>query len=109
MTRIRHNQPLTIAWAIIVRELCAGPSTVSDLAAATGLNPETVMGYVRAMRRQKTLYVAHWGTDQRGRTNAAAYALGDRPDARRTRKPQSEVRRAYLARKRDATLLGLRA
>lgn len=92
---VRSN---AISWAIMVRELAAGPCTVAELVAETGLRPETVMGYVRALRRQRAVYIARWDKDSAGRTRVAAYQIGDKPNAKLQRMPRAEKDRRYRAR-----------
>lgn len=97
----------------MVRELLAGPCTVADIVHETGMRPETVMGYVRALRRQKALYVSHWVEDTAGRRTIAAYRLGDKPDAKRIPESRTVIKRRYLQRKAqrriDAAVQGMAA
>jgi hypothetical protein len=62
------------------------------------MRQETIMGYVRALRRQKALYVARWDEDTAGRRSVAAYKLGEKPDALREPMPRAAIKRRYLER-----------
>lgn len=98
--RPRHACQNAIAWSIMVRELLAGPCTVADIVHETGMRPETVMGYVRALRRQKALYVSQWNEDTAGRRSVAAYRLGDKPDATRAPEARALIKRCYREREK---------
>ena len=98
MTRLRHTSQHAVAFAIVVRELLDGPCTARELAEETGMRPETVLGWIRAMRRQHVIYVCHWVEDSQGRRGTAAYALGGKADAPRRPVPRQTVVRDYKAR-----------
>lgn len=84
----------------MVRELLAGPCTVADIVHETGMRPETVMGYVRALRRQKAIYIAQRNEDTAGRLTVAAYRLGDKPDAPRAPEARALIKRRYREREK---------
>lgn len=94
----RETTQHAIAFAVLLRELLGGPCTALELSAETGMRHETVLGWIRAMRRQHVLYVAAWVEDSAGRRTTAAYRIGDKPDAIRNPMPRIEVVRRYRAR-----------
>ncbi len=98
MGRKRDQCVMAIAWGTMLRELMAGPTTALELVAATGLQHDTVLGYIRVLRRMRVVRVASWDADTRGRRGVAAYALGDGPDARRAPMAPIDIKRAYRKR-----------
>lgn len=98
MTRARNTTQHAIAFAVILRELLDGPCTALELAAETGMRHETVLGWIRAMRRQSVLHVAQWVEDSQGRRGTAAYSLGNKPDAPRRPMQRREIVKRYRQR-----------
>lgn len=96
--RRRSATQHAVAFAVMLRELLDGPCTAIELAAQTGMRHETVLGWIRAMRRQRVLYVAFWVEDAAGRRTTAAYRLGDKPDAPRRPMPRIDIVRRYRKR-----------
>lgn len=99
-TKVRHACQNAIVWSVLVSEFLDGPSTALELKDATGMRHETIMGYIRALRRQRAVYVAAWVDDTAGRRTTAAYALGKQRDAKRIPKKPIDIKRAYRERKR---------
>ena len=100
MTRTRRPRQAcqnAVAWAVIVRELLTGHCTALELAEVTGLRHETVLGYLRALKRQNAIYVAARVEDSNGRKSTASYALGDKPDAPRTPMSRNVIKQRYRA------------
>lgn len=93
--RARHTTQHAVAFAIIVRELLTGPCTAKELAEETGMRHETVLGWIRALRRQGAIYVSSWVEDTNGRRSTAAYSLGNKPDAARRPMPAIDIKRRY--------------
>lgn len=98
-TRRREACQNAIAWSVLVSELIDGHCTALELTEATGMRHETVLGYIRALRRRQAIYVAAWVEDSYGRRTTASYALGRKPDAARIPVPAADIKRAYRARK----------
>lgn len=97
-TRVRHVTQHAIAFAIILRELLDGPCTARELAEETGMRHDTILGWIRAMRRQHALYVSSWVEDTNGRRSVAAYSLGRKADAQRRPMPTIDIKRRYRER-----------
>lgn len=96
--RVRHTTQHAVAFAIVVRELLTGACTAKELAEETGMRHETVLGWIRAMKRQRAIYVSSWVEDANGRRGTAAYSLGDKPDAARRPLAASDIKRRYRLR-----------
>jgi predicted transcriptional regulator len=95
--------------AVMISTLVEGHATVNEIAEVSGLSPQSVRGYVTAMRKQKALHVAAWEFDAAGRRRVASYALGEKRDAPKPeQRSRAELVRAYRSRQRDARMLGLR-
>ncbi len=61
-----------------------------------------------ALRRLRCLHIAGWEHDAAGRQSLAVYAIGRKPDARRTApRTRAQIARDYRARAKAARLLGL--
>lgn len=104
----RPNRPSHIAIAHMVAQIVEIPSTVRDMADRSGMTEQTVRGYVRALRRLRCLHIAGWEHDAAGRQSLAVYAIGRKPDARRTApRTRAQIARDYRARAKAARLLGL--
>ena len=89
-----------IALAILMRAIDAGPMTIDELAAHTGMAHTTVRNAVDALRHTGMARIADW--DERGAMggrSAARYALGGGTDAR---PPAKEQRTAINRRYREA-------
>jgi len=102
VTRLRSNSATAIVWATMLRELMDGHSTAKEIAEATGARHETVLAYLRIMRRHRVIHVARWVEDTAGRRTTAAYGFGDKPDAARQPMPRNEIKRRYRQRSRVA-------
>jgi predicted ArsR family transcriptional regulator len=102
--RARHTTQHAIAFAIIVRELLEGPCTALELAEETGVRHETMLGWIRALRRQHAIHVSSWVEDTYGRRSTAAYVLGNKPDAPRRPMAPIDIKRRYTARLRRRQL-----
>lgn len=98
MTKRRDTYVSAVAWSVIVRSLLEGPCTALELCEETGLRHETILGYVRALRRQHAIHVARWVEDSHGRRTTAAYMLGNKPDAKRQPVPARVVKARYRQR-----------
>lgn len=93
------NTVTGVMFAIMVRELLAGPCTALELADETGLRHETVLRYLRCMRSQRVAYIDSWAPDSAGRVTTAAYRIGlNKPDAKRQPMPRAEIKRRYYRR-----------
>lgn len=104
-TRNRQTTQHAIAFSVIVRELLLGPCTALELADETGMRHETVLGWIRALRRQRAIHVSSWVEDSAGRRSTAAYSLGDKPDAKRQPMPAIDIKRRYRQRAKQRAAL----
>lgn len=104
---VRLNATL---YAIALQELMHGASTRAELSEATGLGAETVMCMVRALHKRRLIYVASWEQDGIGRWSIAAFAFGDKTDAKKpVRLTPVECKRQQRARRRQASVGNLTA
>lgn len=93
-----------LTFALFLRELQLGPSSVKELADVTGCTLQTIRGYVRALRKQHCIHVAGHEQDETGRTRGAVYVLGEGKDVPRSARLDNKTRWA-----RRVTKLRLRA
>lgn len=103
--RIRHTTQHAIAFAVVVRELLTGPCTARELAEETGMRHETVLGWIRALKRYRAIHVSSWVEDSAGRRGTAAYSLGDKPDAARRPMEPIDIKRRYRLRSKQRAAL----
>jgi len=84
MNRATRPLPISaISWSKLIGALLDGPCTVKDLVEASGLSDPTVRFQIRAMKKDRNIYIAAWEPDARGRHNVRVYALGRRADVRK--------------------------
>ena len=60
----------------------------------------TVRGYVAALRTEKLIYICAWEKCCLGRDIIRVWSLGNKPDAKRTRKTKAQIARECRMRKR---------
>ena len=89
-----------LSVAKMMSALIKGPCSVSDLIEVSGLSLNTVRGYVRALRSEKLIYVSAGKKCSLGRDIIRVWSLGNKPDAKRTRKTKAQVARECRMRKR---------
>jgi predicted ArsR family transcriptional regulator len=69
--------------AKMVRYMQDVPSSVHDLAEATGLATATTRKYVLALAKEKAIHVVDWEQDGLGRFTTKVYAFGQGKDVKR--------------------------
>lgn len=102
----RQTRLSRYSFAAILKEMQAGPSTVSDLQRASGMTSRYLMAMLREMRKQGVAHVSGWEKDAIGRVGVAAWSLGAGKDARRPNKPRQQVNRDYRASRQREPLKG---
>lgn len=107
MSRVRHTTQHAVAFAVVVRELLAGRCTALELAEETGMRHETILGWVRALKRHGAIHVASWVEDSNGRRSTACYALGDKPDAKRSPMAPIDIKRRYRQRAKQRAAMAM--
>lgn len=96
-----------MSHAKLIKALQVDMHTAKDLAAATGLHYSTVREQLRALHRERLIYIAAYEKDVRGRENAMLWAWGNRPDAKRVALTPSQRQQRLRNRRRMAKLLSL--
>jgi hypothetical protein len=105
-----HGQPADGFWRAEMPHAAAPQSacTAEELVQATGLHLKTIQSYVLTLHREHGCYIESWDEDAAGRQTIARYMIGQKPDAKRPRRPSGERARAYRARKaQERTLLAI--
>lgn len=111
MSRKRDVTHFAMCMAAMIREMQDGPCTALELVEVTGLRHETVLAWLRALRRYSVIYVSDWVKDTSGRYNTRAYSMGNHLDAPRRRKSRIEIVNAYRERvkkRKDDSILSLK-
>lgn len=105
MPNLNHTNSGAVAYALCFGCLLDGPCTVFELIEESGIHANTARKLLRILKRHKRIHIAAWENDSVGRSTIAAYALGDKPDAkRRPRKTPTQRSAAHRARQRLARL-----
>ena len=87
-------------FAMALEEMAHGPTTRTELGERTGLSRQTILSLITALHKRRLIYVAGWERDGGGRASIQAFALGDKPNARKPPPLTSaETQRAYKERK----------
>ena len=80
----------------LIQSILTEPFTVQSLKEKTCLDLETVRTTIKALHKNKLIYVADWEYRNEGRTKLPIYKLGDNDDqARPKRIPAIEATRRY--------------
>jgi hypothetical protein len=104
-TRRRLN---AVSIAKMTVAMIESACTAEELVQATGLHLKTIQSYVLTLHREHGCYIESWDEDAAGRQTIARYMIGQKPDAKRPRRPSGERARAYRARKaQERTLLAI--
>jgi hypothetical protein len=106
MSPIRAN---ALADAMMIRALLDGPCTISDLSEASGLVRRTVQERVKALRKVKAVYIAHWEQDAIGRYNIHAWQMGDERDAPKPKPQRLRLRREKAQRAAQLAMIRMTA
>lgn len=105
MSSLNRDIENATAFAVFIEHLLDGPCTVFEFQEASGMHLNTIRKVLRILRRHKRIYVAGWDDDSMGRKTIAAWALGDKPDAKRPPRKTAAERSALMrARQRHALL-----
>lgn len=88
------------AMATMVSSMLLSSWGYAELAAFTGMKPNTVSAWIRELKRAGLVYIARWENDQRGYPTIACYAWG--PGKHDCKKPTlTAAERARLFRLRQ--------
>lgn len=98
------NKIGALTQAKFIRLVIVGESTTRELAAETGMHPETARKYLRALHSEGAVYVHHYEPDRLGRYCEPVYQikLGDEKDARRYAENTKAAHRERLRLRRHA-------
>lgn len=97
-----------MSYAKLIRALVEIPMTVAELVEETGYYPTTVRAYLKALRKEKLVYITGYHEDKYGRNNTPAFSFGvKKKDAPRTPKCRATRVRAERARDSLAAQLGI--
>ena len=94
-----------VLQARLIRMLCDGPCTITEIADDTGLHYVTVQVYLRELYRAGAAHIAGWEKDSRGRDLIKVYGLGPGKDAQRRKMTGAERQRASRPRRLERTAL----
>lgn len=92
-------------YALVLKELLAGPCTVAELEAVSGLHHVTMLDFMRVLRRHGVVHIVAWEPDALGRDVFAVFALGKGTDAKRRKMTPAERSEAYRVRKTNKLLI----
>ena len=95
MARVGH---MTLAKTLSY--LLDNPATAQDICAYTGIHLVTAQEWMRALRKERTVYISAWEPDTKGRDVTPVYTLGRGRDAQRRRKSRAQIAADYRARKK---------
>ncbi len=94
-----------VAHGILVRALVDGPHTHLELQQETGLSQAVITQYLRAMKRQRLIYVCGFDKDAAGRQSIQIWRFGvDKDDVKRVKETSKARCAKYRARKRENIL-----
>lgn len=91
------------AFARLIEHLAERPRSYRTLAELTGLNYQTVRGYVAALHRRKQVHIAAWMPDSRGRYRVAMFVLGFGQDVTQPVKTPAQRVKEHRERKRTGS------
>jgi transcription initiation factor IIE alpha subunit len=89
-----------ISIAKLMSALISGPCTDNELLEVSGLRFNTVNGYLRALRAEEVIYISGWEKDACNRDSIRVYAMGNRRDAKRSKKSKALIAREVRERRR---------
>lgn len=88
----------------MIRHLQDVPSTVPELAEASGLHTDTVRSHLFAWKAAGAVRVVGWEQDRFGRYCSKVYAFGQGADAKRPAQPKARREAGYRARRAQMSL-----
>jgi hypothetical protein len=86
--------------AMLIRSLVNDPHTAIELSLETGLSPNVVRGYLRALKRFKLIYLVDKATDGRGQRSIPIWKFGPDMWSTYVKTTSADRSRTYRARKR---------
>lgn len=92
---IKMNRILYARMMYMLLEGC----TAYDIAARTGLHLVTVQSYLRALHKEKVLYIMGWVKNSRGADTTKIYRVGEGKDKPREKYTRAEIAERYRTRK----------
>ena len=110
MTRVSAKRPSAISafsYAKMIKAIIEGPATVEEICEESGYSKPTVRAYLKALKKERLIYVAEWQEGPNGRVNTPSYGWGDKRDVVRPVRSKNERMRRTRRRNRDAALLGI--
>lgn len=110
MSKIRPDRIAHISVAKLIAAMSAAPTSIEDLAEASGLCITTVRHYVIALRKEGAAFVGEYQADRRGNLSVKGYSIGKGKDAAKpkaTPTAASSRWRAWADRRQQATTLRL--
>lgn len=84
-----------IAIAEMLKAAQEGIYTSYELVEITGLNLNTVRGYMNVFHKAGIIHICDWEEDARGNRTRKVYKLGAGKDVKKPKLSQSEVNRRY--------------
>lgn len=75
--------------------LTSGPITAHELSEHVGIHLVTAQEWLRALRKERVVYISGWLPDKMGRDATAVYAAGNKPDKPRGKLTPAERARRY--------------
>lgn len=95
MTKNKVNH---VVLAKTFKLLQAQPVSAKDLCNATGIHLITAQRWLRSLKAEHAIYVAHWLPDTLGRDSTPVYALGNKEDTPRRKQPRAVIMQRYRER-----------
>lgn len=77
-----------ISYALLIKELMAGPWTVHDLVESLGFQAHTLNTYLKALEAQKLIHIQSYQLDRMGRPKSAEWVWGAGRNARKHFTPE---------------------
>lgn len=94
-------------YALVLKELLAGPSPTKELVAVSGMSLITIQELMRTFHRHQVAHIFAWDPDARGADSIPVWKLGPGRDAKRRKKSKAEICRDYRARKKAREALAI--
>lgn len=101
----RQHRVNQTAYTLVIKQLMAEPSTLTDLENVTGLHRVTLQRLFRVFRRHKIVHITDWEQDSRGRDVFAVFALGEGKDKPKFRMTQKQIAQRYREKRKRQMMM----
>jgi hypothetical protein len=95
------------AYALVFKDLLAGPSTAHELADVSGLHIVTMQSLMRTLKKHKVVHIVAWHPNGRGIDTTPVFQLGQGRDVKRRRKTRAQIAADYRERKQMQGMVNL--